>query len=103
MRPSPWSWRWCIDASNDDVTAVFSRRGPRGRARLLVSTTSVGLRTARRRFPDAVRMGHGTYRAGPRSTRFFGDRFVGVAARRLLDDPRRLELYLDRAALPFRP
>ena len=117
-RRAPWSSRWCTDGFSGGLHAVFSARSDVGRARLLVTTApgyevaGVGpgrrLRAFRRRFPAAVPLGGGTYRAAPGSTLFFGVgrggtrvRYVGVARRRLLADRRRLDRDLDRAGLPF--
>ena len=114
VRRAPRSWRWCTEDLSGALSAVFSR----GRARMLITLArgyrigGVGvkrrLRVFLRRFPRARLVGDGVYRAGPNSALFFGVRpggsrvrFVGVAARRVLDRPRLLDRYLDRAELPF--
>jgi len=119
IRPQPvrrgrYFYRWCVKGSSGRVTAVFSRRSARGRARLVVTTaTRHGMRGVRRgvgvgrllqRFPRARRLSRGLYRAGPRSRRIFGTRrgkvrFVGVADLRLLSSRKELRRYLRRAGL----
>jgi hypothetical protein len=100
--------RWCVTGTRGRVSAVFSRPGPRGRARLVVSTarrhTAGRPGRVARRFPRARRLSRGVYRGGPRSRRVFGVRrgrlrFVGVADTRLLRNPKALRRYLRRAGL----
>jgi hypothetical protein len=79
--------RWCVSRSRGRVSAVFSRPGPRGRARLVVSTASRHLR----RPPRGGRRIFGVRRGRVR--------FVGVADRRLLANRRQLRRYLRRAGL----
>jgi DNA-binding beta-propeller fold protein YncE len=84
--------QWCVSGSRGRVSAVFSRPGRRGRARLVVSTVRRHTRRGARRS------------AGRRSRRVVGVRrgrvrFVGVADRRLLRDRRALRRYLRRAGL----
>ena len=107
-----WSYSWCARRSRGRLTAVFSRRSARGRARLITSTVpghrargvvrggSVAYLLAR--FPHARRVIHGVYRGSRTSRRIFGVRhgrvrFVGVADRRLLRHHRSLRRYLRRA------
>lgn len=107
-------YRWCVKGSARRVSAVFSTRGARGRARLVVSTAprhrmrmvGAGASVARllERFPKATRVGAGVYRTGPRGPRIFGVRggrvrFAGVADRSLLRSPKALRRYLRRAGL----
>ncbi|MFN2616860.1 MAG: DUF3089 domain-containing protein [Thermoleophilaceae bacterium] len=108
------SYRWCVRGSRRRVAAVFARRSAGGRAWLVVTRirrysarrVSPGQSFARlvRRFPAALRLRPGLYRAGPRSRRIFGVRrrrvrFVGVAAKPLLRHPRLLRRYLRLASL----
>ena len=101
--------RWCVKRSSGRVSAVFSSRSARGRARLVKSTAAdhrfrgirrgVTVRRLRARFPSARRVSGGVYRARPRSRRIFGTRagrvrFVGVADRRLMADRKRLRRFL---------
>ena len=98
--------------SKGRVSAVFSRPGARGRARLVVSNApthrirrvgnGVAVKQLLRRFPRAKRVSRTLYRAGPRSRRVFGVRgkrvrFVGVAGRRLLRNRRALSRDVRRA------
>lgn len=119
VRPQPvrrgrYVYRWCAKRSSGRVTAVFSRRSARGRARLVTTTAPLhGMRGVRRgvgvgrllaRFPRARLLSRGLYRAGPRSRRIFGTRrgkvrFVGVADRGLLRSRKELRRYLRRAGL----
>ena len=111
--------RWCTDGFAGRLYAVFARRSEAAKARL-IATTAPGYRIAgvgvgqrlrrfRRRFPRSREIAFGVYRAGPRSTLFFGVgpgtqrvSVVGVAARALLARPRLLHRYLSRARLPVR-
>lgn len=119
IRPQPvrrgrYVYRWCAKRSSGRVTAVFSRRSARGRARLVTTTASrhgmrgvrrgVGVGRLLRRFPSARLLSRGLYRAGSRSPRIFGTRrgkvrFVGVADRGLLRSRKELRRYLRRAGL----
>jgi hypothetical protein len=109
------SYRYCVKGRSGRVTAVFSSRSSRGRARLVTTTAPghgnrgvrVGSRSGRFRaaYPRARRIGRGLYRAGPRSPRLFGIRrgrvrFIAVADRRLLRPGKRRSLrrYLAYAA-----
>jgi hypothetical protein len=105
------SYRWCVKGSAGRVTAVFASSG---RA-LLVTTTAAGHGNrgvrpatapagARRAYPRLERLTAGLYRASPRSARLIGVgarrvRFLAVADRRLLREPRTLRRYLRRAGL----
>ena len=106
------SYRWCVKRSKGRVSAVFSRPGARGRARLVVSNApthrirrvgnGVAVKQLLRRFARAKRVSRTLYRAGPRSRRVFGVRgkrvrFVGVAGRRLLRNRRALSRDVRRA------
>ena len=90
------SLRYCVRRSRGRVTAVFSSRARRARAKLVVSTARghgnrgvrVGSRAARfrRAYPNRVRVGRGIYRARRGSPRLFGVRrgrvrFIAVASR----------------------
>jgi hypothetical protein len=119
VRPDPvsrtaYAYRWCVKRSSGRVTAVFSRRLARGRARLVTTTAprhrlrsvhrGSGVGRLLRRFPGARRLSSGIFSAGPRSRRIFGIRrgkvrFVGVADARLLRNRRELARYLRRAGL----
>ncbi len=108
-------YRWCVRRSGGRVTAVFSSRSTsKGRVRFVATTAprhrsrtvGRGVRVGRlaRRFPSSRRLGPGLLRAGPRSSRIFGTRrgkvrFVAVADRRLLRNPRVLRRYVRRAGL----
>ena len=119
VRPQPvrrgrYVYRWCVKRSTGRVTAVFSRRSARGRARLVVTTAGlhgmrgvrrgVGVRRLLRRFPRSHPISGGLYRAGPRSRRIFGTRrgkvrFVAVADLGLVRSRTELRRYLRRAGL----
>ena len=101
--------RWCVKRSSGRVSAVYSSRSARARARLVKTTArghrfrgirrGVTVRRLRARFPAARRVTRGIYRARPRSRRIFGTRaghvrFMGVADRRLLAHRRQLRRYL---------
>ncbi len=101
------SYRYCVKGGSGRVTAVFSSRSARARARV-VSTTATGhgnrrvrVGSSSRRFlaayPRARRIGRGLYRANPRSPRLFGIRrgrvrFIAVADRGLLAPGKRRAL-----------
>jgi hypothetical protein len=105
-------YRWCVKRSSGRVSAVFSRRSARGRARLVVTTARLHgmrgvhrgtrVRRLRARFRHRRRLSRGLYRAGPHSRRLFGVRkgrvrFVAVADRKLIRRRRSLSRYLHRA------
>ena len=111
------TYRYCVKRSRGRVTAVFSSRARRARARLVTSTAPlhrkgrVGrgarFRTMTRAFPRRRRIARGLYRASPTSRRIVGVRrgrvrFVGVADKRLLRNRRALRRYLRRAGLTTR-
>ncbi|MFN2617691.1 MAG: esterase/lipase family protein [Thermoleophilaceae bacterium] len=115
-RRKAYLYRWCVKRSRGSVTAVFSRRSPRGDSRLVVTTArghrmrrvgrGVSTRRLLRRFPHARRLTEKIYRAGPHSRRLFGIRrgrvrFVAVADRRLIRNRRSLRRYLMRAGFRF--
>jgi streptogramin lyase len=103
------SLRWCVKRSRGKVTAVLS---PHGRARLVVTTAAVhgnrrvrpGARVSRlSAYPSRVALGGGLYRATPGSPRLIGTRggrvrFIAVADRGLLRNPRALRRYLRLAS-----
>jgi hypothetical protein len=108
------TYRYCVKRSRGRVTAVFSSRSRRAKARLITTTARLHrtrrigrgarFRSVVRRFPRRRRIARGLYRASPRSRRIFGVRrrrvrFVGVADKRLLHHPRTLRRYLRRAGL----
>lgn len=116
---APFALRWCVRGSGRRVTAVFSRRSRRGRARLVVTRApSHGNRRIRpgasaRRLRRAYRRSTRVRRAGGRrltvlragrgSRRVFGVqrgrvRFIAVADRRLLRRPGVLRRYVRRAS-----
>jgi hypothetical protein len=114
VRRRGFVYRWCVRRSAGRVTAVFSSRSARGRARLVLSTAprhrsrgvgnGAGVGRLARRFPRSARIAPRVFRAGPRSQRIFGTRrgkvrFAGVADRRLLRHPRALRSYVRRAGL----
>jgi triacylglycerol esterase/lipase EstA (alpha/beta hydrolase family) len=121
VRPRPvrrtgYTYRWCVKRSSGRVIAVFSRRSPRGRSRLVVTTArghrmrrvgrGVSTRRLLRRFRHARRISRRLYRAGPHSRRLFGVRrgrvrFVAVADRRLIRNRPALRRYLMRAGFRF--
>ena len=107
-------YRWCVRRSSGRVTAVFGGRGAASRARLVVTTArrhgnrrvhpGSRVRALRRAFPGLRRVTGGIFRASRRNPRLFGVRsgrlrFVGVADRRLLRDPRSLRRLIRRAGL----
>ncbi|MFN2616770.1 MAG: LVIVD repeat-containing protein [Thermoleophilaceae bacterium] len=114
VRRRRYVYRWCVKRSKGRVTAVFSRRSPHGRIRLVASTARLhgmrgvhrGVRVRRllRRFPHARRVTRGVYRLTRRSRRVFGTRrgrvrFVAVVDRRVLRSHRALRRYMRRAGL----
>ena len=117
-RRTPRTYRYCVKRSRGRVTAVFQSRSRRARARLVTSTARLhrkgrvgrGARfrsTMTRTFPRRRRIGHGLYRASPRSRRIVGVRrgrvrFIGVADRRVLRNRRALRRYLRKAGLVTR-
>jgi len=110
VRTGSRSFRYCVKRSRGGVTAVFSRRG----RVMLVATTarSHGNRRVRpgrstrtlRAYPRRRAIGHGVFRANPRSPRLIGVRrgrvrFIAVAKRQLLRGPRPLRRSLRLAGL----
>ena len=98
--------RWCVKRSRGRVSAVFTSRSRRARARLVVTTArghgnrrirpGSSARALRRAYPRLRRIRRGLFRANPSSPRIFGVRrgrvrFIGVADRRLLRSPRALK------------
>ena len=105
------SWRWCVKRSNGSVRAVFSRGG---RVTLVATTArshgNRGVRPGspiarlRRSYPGRRAVAGGIYRAGRGSPRLIGVRrgrvrFIAVASRGLLANPRALRTGLRRAGL----
>jgi hypothetical protein len=108
------TYRYCVKRSRGRVTAVFSSRSRRAKARLVTSTASLHrtrrigrgarFRSVVRKFPRRHRIARGLYRASPHSRRIIGVRrgrvrFVGVADKRLLHNRKALRRYLKRAGL----
>ena len=106
--------RWCVRRSSGRVTAVFGGRRAGSRSRLVVTTAGrhgnrrvrpgSTMRALRRAFPGVRRVTRGVFRASRRNPRLFGVRrgrvrFIGVAERRLLRDPRALRRLVRRARL----
>ena len=75
LRRGRYAYRWCVRGSTGRVSAVFSSRSARGRARLVTTTAArhvlrgvgrgAGVRRLAQRFPGARRLARGVYRAGP--------------------------------------
>ena len=114
IRRTRRSYRWCVTGSRGRVTAVFGRRGPRGRA-VLVTTTAPSIgrrrvragapaRRARAAYPRRRQLGPRVFRVRPGGRLLVGVRrgrvrFLAVADRKLLRRPRRLRAALRRASL----
>jgi hypothetical protein len=108
------TYRYCVKRSRGRVSAVFSSRSSRAKARVVVSTARlhrmrrVGRgarsRSVVRRFPRRRRIARGLYRASAHSRRIIGVRrgrvsFMAVADKRLIHHPRTLRRYLRRAGI----
>lgn len=116
-RPAPTasgrrSNAYCVYGSSKRVVAVFSKPGPSGRVRLVVTTAAghrlrdvgpgVTTRRLARRFPTYRRLSASLFRAGPRSRNLFGVdrevvRFLAVADKALVRDSVALRRELNRA------
>jgi hypothetical protein len=114
IRRTGRSQRWCVKRSSGRVSAVFSRRGRRGRIRLITTTApahgnrrvrpKASAGALRRAYPRRRALGPGLFRATPRSARLIGVRrgrvrFIAVASRRLLRNQRALQRYLRLAGV----
>jgi dienelactone hydrolase len=105
------SWRWCVEGGSGTVRAGFSRGG---RVALVVTTArghgnrgvrrGTSLRRTRRAYPRVRSLGRGLLRAGPSSRLVIGSRrgrvrFVAVASRTLIRNPRALRRHLRYAGV----
>ncbi len=113
-RRSARTYRYCVKQAAGGVTAAFSSKARRGKAKLITTTAkgsgnrraTVGTTAARFRkaFPNRVRAGRGLYRLGRGSTRIAGIRkgrvrFYGVTSKAVARRPALMRRYLRVAGL----
>ena len=108
------SYRYCVKGRSGAVTAVFSSRSRKGRVKLVTTTArghgnrNVRVTSRSARFRKAYRrrraLGHGVFRASPRSPRLIGVRrgrvtWIGVVSRPVLKHRKTFRGYLRLAGV----